>query len=31
MQIAAHMEERGEGVEVLHPVQLLDRAYRVSG
>jgi glycolate oxidase iron-sulfur subunit len=31
MQIAAYMRERGEDVEVLHPVQLLDRAYRASG
>jgi len=30
MQIAAHMKERGEDVEVLHPVQLLDRAYRAK-
>lgn len=31
MQIAAHMKERGEDVEVLHPVQLLDRAYHAQG
>jgi len=31
MQISAHMRERGQNVTVLHPVQLLDRAYRTEG
>lgn len=30
LQIAAHMKERGESPKVLHPVELLDRAYRAE-
>jgi glycolate oxidase iron-sulfur subunit len=31
MQIAAHLHEGGLRVPVVHPVQLLDRAYRTGG
>jgi len=31
LQIAAHLERAGVAAEVMHPVELLDRAYRASG
>ena len=31
MQLAAGLRELGSRVEVVHPVELLDRAYRASG